>query len=135
MQGLKCWNCGASLDGVVTGEPSRPISRHTNCQKCFEVLHCCRMCRWYAPGRPQDCDHDRAEPPVEKESANFCEYFSPSRTAFDREEASGKNAAQSKAAALFGDVEETEDSDDPDSDKPADKADDARSKLDDLFDD
>ena len=129
MAGLLCWNCGASLDDVP-----RPISRHATCAKCFEVLHCCRMCRWFAPGRPQDCDHDRAEPPVEKASANFCEFFSPSTRAFDADDASERSAARSRADALFGD--DAGDSGEPDGDAPLRGGDDnLKSKLDDLFDD
>lgn len=123
-QQLVCWNCGASLADIP-----RPISRHADCPKCHEVLHCCRMCRWYSPGRPVNCDHDRAEPPVEKEIANFCEFFSPTFGSFVASEAERKGAARSKFDALFGDGESE--------DQPAaeEGKDDLRSKLDDLFDD
>lgn len=119
---LVCWNCGASLDDIP-----RPISRHADCPECHEVLHCCRLCRWYAPGRPGDCDHDRAEPPVEKESANFCEYFAPTAGSFVSSEAQQKAAARSRFDALFGDGDGQPSADDGE--------DDLRSKLDDLFDD
>lgn len=128
MANLKCWNCGTSLDGVP-----RPISRHVNCCQCFEVLHCCRMCKWYAPGRPQDCDHDRADPPVEKEAANFCDYFAPTPKAFDRDEAAEKSVAKSKAAALFGLGDDAEEA--GETPLAADKDENLRSKLDVLFDD
>lgn len=118
---LVCWNCGTSLEEIP-----RPISRHANCPKCYEVLHCCRMCRFYAPGRPGDCDHDRAEPPVEKENANFCEYFAPSFNTWVSAEGQRKEAARSKFDALFGG---------DDVDGGALDPDDPRSKLDDLFDD
>lgn len=119
---LVCWNCGASL-----AEVPRPISRHSNCPKCFEVLHCCRMCRRYAPGRPGDCDHDRTEPPVDKESANFCEYFLPAAGTYAAVEGARKDAAKSKLDALFG---EGGGDASPDADQ-----DDTKSRLDDLFDD
>jgi len=125
---LACWNCGASLKEIP-----RPISRHANCPKCYEVLHCCRMCRWYAPGRPGDCDHDRAEPPVEKENANFCEYFAPGTGTYESEEGMKKQAARSKFASLFGEDEQEERG--PESDSSSNDQDGARSKLDDLFKD
>jgi len=125
---LACWNCGASLKEIP-----RPISRHANCPKCYEVLHCCRMCRWYAPGRPGDCDHDRAEPPVEKENANFCEYFAPGIGTYEAEEGMKKQAARSKFASLFGEDEQGDT--EPESDLLPNDQDEARSKLDDLFKD
>jgi len=88
------------------------------------------MCRFYAPGRPQDCEHDRAEPPVEKEGANFCEYFAPALETFQSADGQRKDAAKSKFAALFGEEEANGDHEDVDKDP-----DDPRSKLDDLFDD
>lgn len=142
-QSLVCWNCGASLEEVP-----RPISRHANCPSCYEVLHCCRMCRWYAPGRPQDCDHDRADPPVHKEGANFCEYFSPQRNAWASEVDERKAAARSQLDSLF-DEEAGEEVDEALDETPEPDAghggdgdidseggdDDLRRRLDDLFDD
>ncbi len=126
MSELCCWNCGASLADVP-----RPISRHANCSKCFEVLHCCRLCRWYAPGRPLDCDHDRADPPVEKETANFCEYFSPRLNAFKPVLDEQKIVAKAKLADLFG-AGDAESASIDEVDSALDKA---RSKLNDLFND
>lgn len=126
---LKCWNCGASLNDIP-----RPISRHANCSKCFEVLHCCRMCRWYAPGRPGDCDHDRADPPVEKENANFCEFFSPTN-AFVTSESQRKDSAKSEFSALFGESEDSTEDNTLDKKERDNDPNDPRSKLDDLFKD
>jgi len=67
---LECWSCGASLD-----ELPRPVTRHMNCPECFEDLHCCRMCRNYAPDASITCTDERTDPPVNKENANFCDYF------------------------------------------------------------
>lgn len=124
---LVCWNCGASLDDIP-----RPISRHANCSACFEVLHCCRMCRHYMPEKRPYCDHERAEPPVEKESANFCDYFKPTNR-FSEKDTARSDQAKSELDALFGgdaiDVTETDDVfDAPDEDDPL-------NKLNDLFDD
>ncbi|MBO6701994.1 MAG: hypothetical protein JJ921_06615 [Pseudomonadales bacterium] len=124
---LVCWNCGASLDDIP-----RPISRHANCSKCFEVLHCCRMCRHYMPDKRPYCDHDRAEPPVEKESANFCDYFKPTNR-YSESDASKGDRAKSDLDALFrGETVDELDVDDvidlPDQD-------DALNKWNDLFDD
>lgn len=127
MKNLCCWNCGRSLDDIP-----RPISRHANCPQCFEVLHCCRLCRWYQQGRPLDCDHDRADPPVEKEVANFCDYFSPRPNAFEPAGRAQQAAAAGKLASLFGEEPDagSEQARDSDETRPATK-----SRLDDLFDD
>ncbi|HJP49776.1 MAG TPA: hypothetical protein QF611_01965 [Pseudomonadales bacterium] len=129
---LQCWNCGTSLTEIPL-----PISRHNNCPNCFEVLHCCRLCRLYAPGRPGDCEHERAEPPAIKESANFCDYFRPVHGAFKTKDGHKQEAAASDFDLLFTDNESDNESDnkeseegvgfdiDPDNDNP----------LDDLFDD
>lgn len=126
---LVCWNCGASLKDIP-----RPISRHSNCPSCYEVLHCCRMCKWYAPGRPNDCDHDRADPPVEKESANFCDYFAPATGTYAEREGERKQHAKSKFAALF-DEDQDEDTPADDTDGEDEEQNTLRSKLDDLFKD
>ncbi len=123
---LVCWNCGTSLENV-----SRPITRHVNCPNCYEFLHCCRMCQHYAPSRPAECDDDRADPPVIKESANFCEYFSPAFDTYESAQADRKKDAESELAALFDkEVEE-----DPSKDPAPSGQDDVRSKLDALFKD
>lgn len=117
---LKCWNCGASL-----AELPRPITRHMNCPACFEDLHCCRLCRHYRPNATSPCAEDRAEPPVHKEGANFCEFFRPSTEAFRPAATTRRTAAKVRLDALFS-GEGGESGADPDNDA-------ARRKLDDLF--
>ena len=75
MSAVVCWNCGRDLADIP-----RPISRHNNCPACFSDLHCCRMCKHFLPERVGVCAEDRADPPVEKENANFCDFFRPSAT-------------------------------------------------------
>ena len=120
MNELCCWNCGESVADVPL-----PISRHANCKHCFEVLHCCRMCRLFDTNRPGSCDEDRAEPPAEKEVANFCEFFMPV-SRFNVAADNVKRAAGSKLDALFG-------SNDSLLEESADDS--AKSRLEDLFKD
>ncbi|HIG42767.1 MAG: hypothetical protein ABGY96_27925 [bacterium] len=132
---LLCWNCGSSL-----AEIPLPISRHANCPKCYEVLRCCRLCLNYAPGRPADCNHERADPPVIKETANFCDYFKPNRSAFDPKTESSQISAVADFDSLFSDTspaseaESTHDPHDFDIKSPEEKKDDGN-PLDSLFDD
>ncbi len=130
MAGLVCWNCGTDLKDV-----DLPITRHSNCTACHEVLHCCRMCRHYAPSRPGECDHDEADPPVHKESANLCSYFKPRPRAFEDREGKRRQAAKSQLNALFGEDESTGQEEAGPVDSPSTEEDEIRAKLDDLFSD
>ena len=127
---LNCWNCGKALADVPL-----PISRHAHCASCFEVLRCCRMCQHYRDLDHTKCAEDRADPPVIKENANFCEFFRPDRNAFNPNFTQASGAAKSRLDALFSDAlsdgdTEVEPADDwPENNVPK------RSALDDLFDD
>ena len=126
MAGVVCWNCGCSLKDIP-----RPISRHANCPECFEDLHCCRLCVHFAPRLTAQCDDDRADPPIQKENANFCEFFRPLLDAYEDARGSRRDSARQRLDSLFGgDAGET----------PADSAnavtsseDKARAELEALF--
>ena len=96
-QELYCFRCGESLRTLTP-----PISRQDTCPSCACFLHACRMCINFDPSVPTQCSEDDAEDVVDKEKANFCDWFKPSPNAFD---ATGKQAhdkASSSAEALFG---------------------------------
>jgi hypothetical protein len=97
MSTVVCWNCGRDLADIP-----RPISRHSNCPECFSNLHCCRLCKHFLPERVGVCAEDRADPPVEKENANFCSFFLPANSAFDQQSKIKGDAAQNALANLFG---------------------------------
>jgi len=94
---LRCWNCGTTLDGIPL-----PLSRHEHCPQCFEALHCCRLCRHYRPNASITCDEDRADPPTNKENANFCDFFRPRRNAYGAERGERSRDAKARLDALFG---------------------------------
>lgn len=118
---LVCWNCGESLDEIP-----RPIRRSASCQHCRADLHCCRLCRHYDERLTARCDDERADPPTNKEGANFCEFFTPRSDAYEAARGGRQNAARSALDALFGGGEEAESA-------APDPAEDARAKLDALF--
>ena len=95
MSSLLCWNCGENLDALP-----KPITRHNNCPKCYEALHCCVLCNYYRPDENIACDDERSDPPLNKENANFCEYFRPNFDMYDWRPAS-QDTARSKLNALF----------------------------------
>ena len=127
MAGVVCWNCGCSLEDIP-----RPISRHANCPKCFEDLHCCRLCVHFAPRLTGQCDDDHADPPVQKESANFCEFFRPLSDAYEDVRGSRRDVARRQLDALFGGGEAEEGPADA-STTGASREDNARAALEALF--
>lgn len=56
----------------------------------------------YAPRLARGCDEDDAPDVRNKEAANFCDYYRPSRNAFDAERAGADAAARAELAKLFG---------------------------------
>lgn len=138
MTELKCWNCGESLDDIPT-----PISRQANCPACFNELHCCRACIHYDTSIAADqCAEDRADPPVIKDSANFCEWFNPRLNALREDTSDKRDAALTKLDALFAndepasatdtDIEAPHATDIPESAPPT-REDEAKAALDRLF--
>jgi hypothetical protein len=79
------------------------VHRTTECPSCRADLHVCRNCAFYSPGSHWDCAETVPEGVVEKGRSNFCEYF--------RFRSGGAAGGQ----------------------PPADKRDEARRKLNDLF--
>jgi hypothetical protein len=96
---LLCHRCGASLSAL-----SLPLSRRDECPTCRAELHVCRMCVHYAPRWTRGCDEDDAPEVRDKSAANFCDYFVPSRNAFDAGKTAEGTAAQAELARLFGDT-------------------------------
>jgi hypothetical protein len=120
---LVCWRCGAAIK-----PDQRPITRLERCRACQADLHACRQCRHYTTRLTGYCDHDHAEPPRERERANFCQYFTPRPGARAPEGGVDARRARDGLDALFGAPAEAHD--------PAGRraeADRAREELDRLF--
>ena len=102
-ESFTCWNCGKQLDGIIL-----PMSRREICSSCHADLHSCKMCVHFRDEGRGDCMEERAEWISDRERANFCDYFSPSKDAYSGQ--SDKSAeAKAKLAALFGDEPDTAD--------------------------
>ncbi len=65
-----CWNCGADMKASDYG-------RESNCLQCGKPTKVCLNCRWYAPSRPNACEEPMADPVMDKQRANFCNFFEP----------------------------------------------------------
>ena len=64
-----CWYCGSPV-------LDETIGRSLRCAECGKDLRVCRHCRFFLSGARGDCAESKAEPPSEKDRANFCDWFS-----------------------------------------------------------
>ncbi|MFZ4713078.1 MAG: hypothetical protein ACOYL6_05185 [Bacteriovoracaceae bacterium] len=66
-----CYKCSKTLE-LVAGTN---IPKSEECLSCMTDLHCCRMCEFYDPKHYNECREPSAERVVEKEKANYCDFF------------------------------------------------------------
>ncbi|MFH1217385.1 MAG: hypothetical protein V1706_12860 [Pseudomonadota bacterium] len=59
-------------------ETEKKIYFREECPHCGADLHICRNCFFYDLNAENDCREASAELVIDKERANFCEYFRPS---------------------------------------------------------
>lgn len=92
-----CRHCGTA----VTLAP--PIPRDAECSGCGRDLRACVQCQYYDPAYNNSCRETEAEPVVEKERRNFCEFFSFADAPRPRagEGSSRQQEARAKLDALF----------------------------------
>ena len=67
---IECWKCLKAIDA------GPKISFRATCPLCDTDLHVCKNCRYYSPGKPNDCAVPGTEYVRDREAANFCEDFS-----------------------------------------------------------
>lgn len=89
-----CWNCGDGLKACDYG-------RETNCLNCSRPTRVCLNCRWYSPSRPNACEEPIAEPVMEKDRSNFCNFFEPSAKTGDISESQSDSDHMAAAEDLF----------------------------------
>jgi hypothetical protein len=70
-KGGTCWNCGEGLSALDYG-------RNDSCPKCGRDTRTCKGCVFYDKSSNNECRESQADRVVEKEKANFCDYFKPS---------------------------------------------------------
>ena len=90
----RCYQCDAAWEA-----PHRVPGRTEPCAGCGADLTCCRNCRFYAPGAPNDCREPNAERVGDKTKANFCDYFE-----FAEREASGAPSTTDDTRQHFDDL-------------------------------
>lgn len=90
--GGSCWSCGAALGPLDYG-------RQDSCPKCGRDTRVCKGCVHYDPSANNQCREPSAERVVDKEKANFCDYFRPS--AKGGSGAPARDAMKAAADSLF----------------------------------
>jgi len=68
--GGTCWNCASVIEANNYG-------RQDTCEKCGRDTHVCKNCIFYDPAYNNQCTENQADRVVDKEKANFCDYFKP----------------------------------------------------------
>ena len=51
------------------------MGRQDTCPNCKRDLRCCKQCKFYDPNAYNECREVSAERIVDKERANFCDFF------------------------------------------------------------
>ena len=64
-----CSFCGTHI------EYGERVGRADTCPSCKRDLHACMQCEFYDVGSYNQCREPQAERVVDKEKANFCDYF------------------------------------------------------------
>jgi len=68
---INCHSCNKSLDL----EQNAKVLRSEECPYCYASVHCCKMCEFYDSTAYNECREPSADRIVDKEKANFCDYF------------------------------------------------------------
>ena len=69
---MHCYYCQREVD------TRERIGRGETCTGCGANLRCCRNCMFYDTSYANACREPQAEPVVDKETGNFCDFFAPS---------------------------------------------------------
>ena len=94
-----CYKCEQQLVAPTI------IGRNWECPHCYSDLHCCKSCRFYDSSAYNECREPVAERIVDKEKANFCDYFklTMGRRQNQQEQKNGREALIKAANDLFKD--------------------------------
>lgn len=90
---MKCFYCGQAIE-VIERVGFRDV-----CADCDRPLHACLNCTFYDPAYSNECRETQARRVVDKDRANFCEYFAPATG--PRKTIAQPSDARAKLDALF----------------------------------
>lgn len=89
-----CYKCNTKLNLADT----ETIPRSESCPTCLTDIRCCKMCLFYDTKSYNDCRESSAMRIVEKEKANFCDYY---RISNQENKQESTQSLLDKANALF----------------------------------
>lgn len=95
MPDLQCHQCGAAV------RIDEPLARDAECESCGADLRCCLNCRHYDTALNNSCRETQADPVVEKNRRNFCEFFSFTREPFVKAGSGREAEARKRLEGLF----------------------------------
>ncbi len=90
---MECWVCGKKLEEFPFGK----VPFRATCEACFADLHCCKNCKNYCPGKPNDCLIPGTDYVAAREKSNLCEDFS----LLGKKQAAKSDGAKKKFDDLF----------------------------------
>ena len=91
----QCHQCGANV------RVDEPLARDAECESCGGDLRCCLNCRHYDTHFNNSCRENQADPVVDKNRRNFCEFFSFTREPFVKAGSGREAEARKKLEGLF----------------------------------
>jgi hypothetical protein len=89
---FNCWKCAETIQ-LAAGSK---VGKRDTCPKCDADLHACRNCRFYDPGKHNQCVETQAAWVRDKDAANYCDYFQPNPTLLARGERPTSKAEDTK---------------------------------------
>ena len=98
----QCHKCGAEW-----ADDKKQPGPKDFCSKCTAFLHCCKNCKFYAPGRHNQCQIPNTEWVGDRGGHNFCDEFEFLDSNRETKPVPKKDAHHDALDVLFGDVERT----------------------------
>ena len=71
------------------------------CEKCGQDLHVCKQCQHYDTASYNECKEPSADRIVEKEKANYCDFYSARTSSGASSAGTSKSDLLAQAEALF----------------------------------
>jgi hypothetical protein len=90
---MHCYHCQQEVN------TKDRIGRSETCATCGANLRCCRNCLFYDTSYASACREPQADPVVDKEAGNFCDFFAPGDRQAQR--SSAASDARTRLEALF----------------------------------
>jgi hypothetical protein len=80
------------------------VQRKDECPHCRADVRCCKNCRFFDPGRSNQCAEPQADYVREKDRANFCDFFQPNNRVALINKSSNAPSQQDSVKKAFDDL-------------------------------